>query len=247
MAALSTRKDELGDIRKAASGATRDIKKFERALAQLRRRGVRAIQQEAQVMRKTMANRYQRLGLYADKRGALRRIRKPGKKWNDRKKDLKLDPRPGIARKGVLKTLQSPRVISKRTHGFVYDLKIPAITVTGRATLGKSERNVAGKRIMGGTGKTRSVIGTAVKRMVTNRRSFAVNSYIDHFADMSAPGLGSLSGEDKKKLDRVALEAVNKHLADLGEAGRRRLGDTSMLKFTVRSERLTNFLTRGRV
>lgn len=242
MAALRTRKDELGDIRKAASGATRDVKKFERALAQLKRRGVRAIQQEAQTMRKTMANRYQRLGLYADKRGVLRRIRKPGKKWQDRKKALKLDPRPGIARKGVLKTLQSPRIIVKTTRGFIYDLKQPDITVTGRATLGKSKRNVAGKRLLGGKGKDRKVIGTAVKRMVTNRRSFRVNNYIDHFADISAPGLGSLSGEDKKELDRAALAAVNKHLADLGEAGRRRLGDTSMLRFTVRSERLTDFL-----
>lgn len=240
--ALPSRRQELSDIRRAAAGATRDLKRFERALAQLKRRGVRAIQQEAQTMRKTMANRYQRLGLYADRRGVLRKIRKPGAKHQRRKKQLGLDPRPGIMRKGVLKTLQSPRVIEKTRTGFVYDLKAPDITVTGRATVGKSLRNLAGKRLIDGKGKDRKVTGTGVKRQVTNRRSFRVNNYIDGFADGSAPGLGSLSGEDKKQLDRAALKAVNDHLAGIGKAAAARLGDASLLRFTVKANRLTGSL-----
>lgn len=233
---LSLRGQELASVRRAMTGAARELKQFKSALAAVDTRAVRGIQQGAHDLRKSFANRYGLLALYSDSRGVLRRIRMYGVEWGKRKAKLALDMRPGVARKGVLKTLQSPRVIVRTARGFVFDLTAPDITVTGRATISKSKRNLAGKRILAGTGKGRQVVGMGVRRKVTNRRSFRVNNYIDHFARQKAPGLGSIATADLGKLMDAAVQAALKDLRKVqrsqgfhGAAGR-----AEVVKFVIR-------------
>lgn len=230
--------DELSSIRKAASGAAKELRDFERAVKALRKRVVRGAQQRARTTQKRMVARYERLGLFADRRGALRKIRPFGQKHRKRKRQLKLDMRRGIMRKGVLKTIKSPRAILRTPGGFIFDLKAPGITVTGRATVGKSKRSLAGKRIISGKGKSRAVIGIGVKVQVTNRRSFRVNSYIDHFADSKAPGLGTLSREDIQDLDEAAQKAADEHIKSLTWAARAKLGKKGFLSIEKRIDKV---------
>lgn len=217
-------------------GAARELKQYQAAMRRLENRAVRAFQSGAHDVRKAFANRYGLLALYADRRGALRRIKPASYEHTKRKAILNLDLRPGVMRKGVLKTLQSPRVIVRTARGFVFDLTAPDITVTGRATVGKSKRNLAGKRILAGKGKDRQVVGMGVRRKVTNQRSFRVNNYIDHFAALKAPGLGSLATIDKQRLRKRALDAVSEELRKVQGAARARLGKNVVIR--VRLDRV---------
>lgn len=233
---MSLRGQELASVRRAMMGAARELKQFKNALAGVDRRAVRGIQQGAHDLRKSFANRYGLLALYSDSRGVLRRIRMYGVEWGKRKAKLTLDMRPGVARKGVLKTLQSPRIIITVPRGFVFDLMEPDLTITGRSTVGRSARNLAGRRIIEGKGKSRQVVGMGVTRRVTNRSSFRVNNYIDHFAQLKAPGLGSIATSDLGKLMDAAVQAA---LNDLRKVQRSQgfhgaAGKAEVVKFVIR-------------
>lgn len=209
----------LGNIRKVESGSTKSLREFEKAVRSVKRVMVKASQVEGRKVFKRNARRYAR-GQYANRRGALVRIKDHGPKWKRRKQQLKLDKRRGVARKGVLKTVQSPKAFIKNKDGFTIDYERPNITVTGRATLGKSQRNLAGKRILGEVDGRRQVVGTAIKSLVTNRRSFRVNAYIGHFADQKAPGLGSITTADVKGINKASAQAVDKHVQSIRGASR---------------------------
>lgn len=226
----------LGSIRRAESGATRSLREFEKAVRGIKRVMVRAVQVEGKRVHKRNARRYAR-SQYANRRGGLKRIKSYGVKWGKRKAQLGLDKRRGVARKGILKTVKSPKSFRKTDNGFVIDYERPDITVTGRATLGKSKRSIAGKRIIEGKGAARQVIGIGVKFQNTNRRSFRVNNYIGHFADQKAPGLGSITRKDEKAIDKEAVEAVDKHVRSVKGASRA-LTKQARTKITLKLGRL---------
>ncbi|MCZ7604840.1 MAG: hypothetical protein M5U25_01955 [Planctomycetota bacterium] len=238
MAGLSKAARDLGDLRRAAMGAAREVREFDAALRALRRRLLRAMQLEARTIAKMFAARYERLGLYANTSGALQKVKPYGDKWGKRKKRLGLDSRRGIARKGVLKTLKSPRIITKTARGFVFDPKIPDITITGRATVGKSLRALAGKRIIGKIDGKRAVVGIGIKHQVTNRRSFRVNNYIDHFADLKARGLGSLARVDFDRMRKARHAEYDKWVSELSASARRRLAGRDLLRIMFRLKKL---------
>jgi hypothetical protein len=173
---------------------------------------IRAAQLEGREVHKRNARRYAR-GQYANRRGGLAMIAPYGLRHGVRKAALNLDMRRGVMRKGILKTMRSPLAFVKTPTGFVIDLSLPNITVTGRASIKKVLRTIAGKRIIAGTGRNRRVVGTGVKRVRTNRRSFRVNTYIGHFADQKAPGLGSITKADERAINRAMKRAVDAHLA----------------------------------
>lgn len=207
--------ENLGSIRRAESGATRSLREFEKAVRGINRVMVKASQVEGRKVFKRNARRYAR-SQYANRAGQLARIKGYGGKWKKRKEQLKLDLRRGVARKGVLKTVQSPKAFQKNKDGFTIDYERPDITITGRATLGKSKRNIAGKRII----EKGQAIGIAIKRQVTTRRSFRVNSYIAPFADAKAPGLGSITGKDEQAISKGVLKASEDHIRSVKGATR---------------------------
>lgn len=209
----------LAAIRTVESGSTKSLRAFERALATIRREMVKAAQLEGRKVWRAMGARYAR-GMFANRAGQIVPIKPYGPKWKRRKEKLKLDKRRGVARKGVLKTMNSPKMFVKTRDGFVIDPERPDITVTGRATVGKSERNLAGKRIFGVVDGKRSVIGMAIKTQVTNRRSFRVNNYLGAFADQKAPGLGNISSRAEKDIVDAVTEAARKHLRSVRGAAR---------------------------
>jgi hypothetical protein len=209
--ALSEFAHDLSSVRTAQSGATRELAAFQRALRGLRRIGVRAAQVHGRTAHKEMAAWFGE-GKYAGADGNLHRIKPYGHKWGKRKKRLGLDSRRGVARKGVLKTMRAPAGFARTTTGFEIDLKKPDITVTGRATVGKSRRNLAGKRIIAGKGKSRAVIGIGLRTLNTNRRSFRVNNYLDHFVNAKAPGLKALSKGQLLRIQREVKAAIEEDI-----------------------------------
>lgn len=211
--------DDLGQVRKVGSGATRDLRQFQRALKGVRRIMVRAVQVAGRHVHKENARRYART-LYANRLGHLALIRPYGRKHGKRKARLKLDLRPGVMRKGILKTMQSPLAFIKLPNGFQIDLERPNLTITGRATVGKFLRAIAGKRIIEGKGKDRRVTAIGVKVLNTVRKSFRVNSYLGHFADQKAPGLGNITKADERFIGDEAKGAVEQHLRTVVGASR---------------------------
>lgn len=215
-------------------GAARTAREFERAVTGLRQRIIRAVQVGGREVFKRMHTRFA-TGFYANKAGRIVPISPYGPAWGKRKLQLGLDLRPGIARKGILKTVRSPLAFVKQPRGFDIDLARPNLTITGRATLGKSARNIAGKRITVG----REVVGMAFARKVTNRRSFAVNRYIGHFADAKAPGLGNIATRDVVYLNGQARNAAAEHIARIRGASKRALAGKALARVTLRLDRLT--------
>jgi hypothetical protein len=173
------------------------------------------------------------IGKYAGADGNLHRIKPYGDKWGKRKKRLGLDSRRGVARKGVLKTMNAPAGFVRNPNGFEIDLHKPDITVTGRATLGKSKRALAGKRIIAGKGKNRAVVGIGVKLLNTNRRSFRVNSYLDHFVNAKAPGLKALSKAQIEHIQRKVAEAIKQEIERVMATGSRVLSRRDRLRLRI--------------
>lgn len=209
----------IATIRTLESGADRTMRAFDRALRTVERVMVKAAQLEGRKVHKRNARRFAR-GQFANRQGLLKRLGDYGPKWGKRKRRLKLDLRRGVAGKGILKTTESPKGYIRRPDGFVIDYTKPDITITRRATLGKSKRAIAGRRIIEGKGKARAVVGIGVKIQTTNRRSFRVNNYLGHYADAKAPGLGSITDRDAEAIDKVAADAVEAHLRSIQGATR---------------------------
>lgn len=237
---------DIGDIRHAVSGATRSLRAFQRALAAVKSRAVRAAQVAGREVFKRMYTRFAQ-GFYANKTGQIVPIGAYGPAWGKRKKDLKLDLRRGVARKGILKTVRSPLAFIKYPSGFSIDLTRPNITVTGRATLGKSLRNLAGKtlfrhgdgRLLNVSGSGAQIVARLVDRKVTNRRSFAVNSYIGHFADAKAPGLGNIAIRDQVYINGAINQAVAQHIGNLKGAAKQQLAGKARALIRLRLDRMT--------
>lgn len=227
----------IGDIRRASMAATRSVRAFDRAVTALQQRAVRAAQVAGREVFKRMYTRYGQ-GYYADKAGRIVPIRPFGSDWRKRKEKLGLDPRRGVARKGILKTIRSPLAFVRATKGFRIDLKRPNLTITGRATLRSALRNLAGKAIVEGKGKDRKVVGLAVKRRKTNKRSFAVNSYIGHFADGKAPGLGNIATRDYVYINGAVNEAIVDHIARVKGAAKQVLSGKARARIVLRLDRV---------
>lgn len=225
---------DIGDIRRAASGATRRLRDFKRAVAGIRQRVLREVQVSGRIVFKLMHTRYG-IGVYANAAGAVVPIRPYGLVWGKRKAQLSLDLRPGVARKGILKTVRSPLAFVKRANGFDIDLTRPNLTVTGRATLGKAMRNIAGKRRVVDGG----VASIAIRRLKTDKRSFAVNNYIGPFADRKAPGLGNIAKTDTQLIRTRVGAAVADHIAKVKGMGRKVLTGRALSIFRLRLDRVS--------
>lgn len=235
--ALSSVAHNLSSVRTAQSGATRELAAFQRALKSLQRIGVRAAQVHGRTAHKLMWAWFG-VGKYAGKDGNLRDIKPYGDKWGRRKKRLRLDMRPGVARKGILKTLRSPAGFVRIAKGFEIDLHKPDITVTGRATVGKSKRNLAGKRIIGKIDGKRAVIGIGLRTLNTNRRSFRVNNYLDHFVDAKAPGLKALSKAQLEHIQREVSEAIKSDIMRTLATGDRVLSRRDRIRLRMNFDNL---------
>ncbi len=225
---------DIGDIRRAASGAARNLRQFTRAISGIRARLIRAVHSGGREVFKLMYVRHS-IGVYANAAGVVVPITPYGTPWGKRKAQLGLDLRPGIARKGVLKTIRSPLAFVKRSNGFDIDLTRPNLTITGKATLGKSKRNLAGKRVVRDGG----IVAIGVIRKLTNRRSFAVNSYLGHFADSKAPGLGNIANTDVELIRLRVGQAIAEHLASVKGMARRVLSGKAQSIFKLRLDRVS--------
>lgn len=225
------------NIRAVTAGAKRRLRDFQRALAEIKRIKVRETQKAARIVHKQMAARYAQ-GQYANEQGNVRNIRPYGAKWAKRKERLKLDMRNGVARKGILKQIGSPLCVVDHADGVEIDIKRPNLTVTGNATVGRSQRNIAGKAIVAGKGRGKHIVGYAVKRKNTKKRSFAVNRYIDPFADAKAPGLGSISRADEEFLEERASAKIGAHLASIEGARKRVLRGNAAVEVKLELRRL---------
>lgn len=229
----------IGDIRRASMGATRSVRAFQRAVAALKQRAVRAAQVAGREVFKRMGTRFA-TGFYADKAGRIVPITPYGAAWGKRKAKLGLDPRPGVARKGILKTVRSPLAFVRQPSGFSIDLARPNLTITGKATLRSALRNLAGKAIVEGKGKDRKVVGFAVNRRKTNKRSFAVNSYIGAFADSKAPGLGNIATRDHVYINGKVNDAIVDHIAKVKGAAKQVLHGKAKALIVLRLDRVAS-------
>lgn len=237
---------DIGDIRHATSGATRQLRVFQRAVSAVKQRAVRAAQIAGRTVFKRMYTRFA-TGFYANKTGQIVPIAPYSDAHGQRKRQLGLDSRRGVMRKGVLKTVRSPLAFVNIPSGFSIDLLRPNITVTGRATLGKGMRNLAGKtlfrhsdgRLLNVSGKGAQIVARLVNRTLTNKRSFAVNSYIGHFADDKAPGLGNIATRDRVYINGQINESVAQHLGNLKGATKRQLAGKAAALITLRLDRMT--------
>lgn len=209
----------IGDIRAIEAGAKRRLRDFEKAIKAIKKVMVKQSHIEGRKIHKLNARRYAR-GQYASEQGKLKRLGSYGVKWGKRKLDLRLDLRRGVAGKGILKQMQSPAAFKRLKDGFEIDPEGANITITRRATLGKSNRAIAGKRILSGKGANRQVIGIAVKFQNTFRRSFRVNNYLKHYAAKKAPGLGSATDKDYTTLERELAKAADHHIRSIKGASR---------------------------
>ncbi len=243
---------DIGDIRRAASGAARELKQFNTAARALRKRVVRAVQTEGR--RKVFKNLHTRYEQerYADSRGLVKRIGAYGSKWRRRKIRLGLDLRRGVARKGIIKAVRSPRAFVKTPKGFVIDIEAADITVTGRSSVARLTGRkggpvfLAGKRVITGKGKDRQVSAILLKQTPkSNRRSFRVNNYIRHFAKRKAPGLGNMTSQERAFLLRVARDTALQHLQGIKGAASRRLGQKAFAKLVIRLDRVASPATLG--
>lgn len=226
----------IADIRKIEAGATRSVRDFERALKTVQKRMVRAAQIEGRKVFKKISRRFEKLA-YANAAGRVKKLKKFGEAHKARKKQLRLDPRRGHMRKGIAKQIKSPKAFIKRRDGFIIDLEKPALTITGRATLRMRGRNLAGRRVLGGSGKARGVVAINIINKLTDKRSFLVNRYIGHYADQKAPGLGSITKADVKRLERKILEAAEGHLVSI-IGGTRVLGGDAAARIELKIGRL---------
>jgi hypothetical protein len=212
----------LGDIRRATSGATRNIKDFERALVAIRNIKIRETQRVGRDLSRNIFARFA-AQLFADEKGSVRPLGPFGKKWRERKKQLKLRPERGQARRGIYKQLRSPLIFAKLSDGFDIDIKRPALWVTGRARLGKIEAS-----LIRNSRKSKNILGNVVKTLVTNRQSFYVNAYIDAYADAKAPGLGLMSTADLVSLETQVNAKIADHLRRVRGAARASLSSKAV-------------------
>lgn len=209
------------------------MRDFERAVKQVQRKATKAVQTSGKKAHRRQGRRHAR-GQYANAAGQLKRLGSYGPKQRRRKQQLKLDMRRGVMRKGILKVMNSPQAFSRIKTGFEIDITRPDITVTGRATIGKSRRATAGKRILQkDSSGVRQVVGIAAKLQVTNRRSFRVQNYIHHYAKQKAPGLGAITSRDQKEISEDAGEAVEAHINSIRGATRS-LSRQAATKITIR-------------
>lgn len=209
----------IGDIRKIEAGAARTLRDFERGIKTVERRMVKAAQIRGRKAFKKISKRYER-SIFVNRRGKVSRLGKYSKKHGRRKHRLNLSIRRGHMREGISKQVKSPKAFRKTKKGFVISLEAPDLTVTGRATVGKSMRTLVGKRILGKHGGKRTVIGAHFKKQNTDRSSFRVNRYLDHYAAQKADGLGSISQADEKKLEREVSDAAVAHIQAIRGAKR---------------------------
>lgn len=215
----------IGDIRRAAMGAARTQREFERAVTGIRNRMIRAVQVAGREVYKRMYTRYGQ-GFYVNKAGKVVRIKPYGAEWGAMKQALKLDMRPGVARKGILKTIRSPLGFIKRSNGFDIDLTRPNLTITGRARV-KAKANSRDKK------------GRFLKGAAGVRGSFVVNEYIGAFADEKAPGLGNIADRDVAFIRAAANKAASDFIARVRGASKRALTGKALAKITLRLDRMT--------
>lgn len=225
---------ELANIRKAMTGAARTLAQLERTIPTLKARAIRAVQIEGKRAHLRMYERYAKEH-YANDAGMVVRISPFGEKWARRKKRLRLDPRRGVARKGILKQIKSPLGFVKQPTGFTIDLLRPALTITGRATVGKSLRALhTAKRA-----KAFAALGAmGVVFQETNRRSFAVNDYMPHFVAAKAPGLGALARADVALIQRAMRDSVRERIEKVKGTARKALTAEAASKLVLRLDRI---------
>lgn len=225
---------ELANLRKAMTGAARSLAQLERTIPTLKRRLIRAVQIEGKRAHLRMYERYSK-SRFADSDGMLQSISPFGAAWAKRKRRLRLDSRRGVARKGVLKQIRSPLGFVKHPQGFTIDLLRPALTITGRATVGKSLRALHSKK----RAKELAAIGAmGVVFKTTSKRSFAVNDYMPHFADAKAPGLGTLARADVAALNKATRDAVRERIEKVKGTARKALTAEAASKLVLRLDRI---------
>lgn len=225
---------ELANLRKAMTGAARSLAQLERTIPTLKRRTIRAVQLEGKRAHLCMYQRYAQ-SRFANKEGVLQSIAPFGAAWGQRKRRLRLDPRRGVARKGILKQIRSPLGFIKHPSGFTIDLLRPALTITGRATVGKSLRALHTQK----RAKALAALGAmGVVFQQSAKRSFAVNDYMSHFADAKAPGLGTLARADVVAIRKAVRDAVRERIARVKGTARAALTAEAASKLVLRLDRI---------
>jgi hypothetical protein len=222
----SKRASELANLRRATQGARRTLRQFERAAAQVQKKAIAAAQVEGKRAHLAMARRYLQ-EQYANAAGAEVRIKNYGAAWRARKARLGLRMERGQARRGVYKQVRSPLGFVKIERGFTIDLERPGLTVTGRATLSSATRTINTTR-----NNRLGVLGFVIKK--TNRRSFYVNDYLAFFSAAKAPGLGSITQNERRAINDAARQAVTRHIQGITNAATLQLSKDAAARIVVR-------------
>lgn len=221
----------VANIRSVIAGNKRKLADFQRALKAIRQIKIRETQRAGRIVAKRLGHRF-KFERYANESGQVVTVKPYGKAWGARKAQLKLDDRRGHARLGIQKQMDSPMIFVPRSDGFEIDIKRPALWVTGNARSRLKRKTVLTANAAKGGYKHRLQKG--------KKESFFVNAYIDHFANMKAPGLGLLANEDATYCEEQAQAKIREHLAGVSDASKRFLrGSAAAVAFKVDLRRLT--------
>ena len=212
----------------AAVGSTADaediLEAFDRALKIALSRAVKKVQKEGPMMVKEMRRFFDRQ-LYATVKGKISRLGRISAKWRKRKAALGLDLRRGHAGGGLSKAVGHRTNYKRTSNGFVINLKQGAYATRSRIRTRKPGSKGRGRRRLADLRSNPSV------------KSVRVIGYIGHYEEQKAPGLGSLTKDQRKKLEKVAKDELEKVLAKVRQSARK-AGQFFDVELKIRIDRL---------
>ena len=203
---------------------------FERVLLRMKANIIRKLQAEGRRIHAEMASAFEG-ERYADEGGKVHQIKSYGGAWGDYKSEHGLDLRRGHARIGIAKAVKSKAGFIPTPSGFRVDYKIAAAGIVTRekASERSKRRRAWAKGPMFGKGSRNTKRGRL--------HTFLVSAYIRHFEQAKAPGLGSLSREQRQRLETIARVESEKHLRNLSQSVSR-LGRRTQAKVALRLQEL---------
>ena len=208
------------------AGEAAILASFERVLAKMRATIIRKLQAEGKRIHREMAGAFEG-ERYADEGGKVHQIKSYGGAWGKYKSAHGLDMRRGHARTGIAKAIKSSAGFIPSPVGFTIDYKAAAagLTVRERAGERSKRRRAWVKGPMFGKGSRKTKRGRL--------RTFIVSEYLRHFEQAKAPGLGSLTKEQRARLENIARVETEKSLGRLSQSVSR-LGRKTQAKVALK-------------
>jgi hypothetical protein len=177
----------------ATSKARIQLDQIDRAIATARKRAAREVRPVGRAIHARMSERFA-AERYANSGGRVVNLGSNTVKWNRRKAILGLDPRRGHASRSLSRAIKSRSSFITLPTGFRIDISVGATVTNYKLRTSRARKG----------------------KPATYRRGKVIE-YLAHYVDRKAPGLGSISTEDREDINEAIGRAVAKALAPLRE------------------------------